>query len=483
MEDVLESVEWDRSAPANSDVQSLAAETRAAIAATPSSTKDAPLAAYTADDAPVNFATHPAMRPSDEQDERTKIACIVSDPIHEAPGTRDSYVSYLITTTSTLPSFQKPEFRVRRRYNDFVSLHTALSNNFPASVVPPLPEKHASAYLKGGRFDADFTARRCFSLNRFLHRCTLHPNLKRATELHTFLESQDWHAYTRSLHHTRRGTMDGASNGSGGMMDGLTDSLMGAFAKLAKTDKRFTDVRDRSDKLSKDLATIEKLVGKVVRRETDVQADFDEMAGHFVKLADIEPELESAFRAFAKAMQGTALQVRDLRSHTDAAYLTSLRDQASYNTTLKQLLKVRDQKQLDFEALTEYQLKTTLERDALANGQPHTNFLQHKVENLRGLNHEAVRKEKLRKLEAKVLELQSEVESARLTSEAFDEEVVREVRIFESTKGVEMKASMRDFAQANIAFYKGIIDEWESANGTKQGQQAATGSEVDRANA
>ncbi|ORY81914.1 PX domain-containing protein [Protomyces lactucae-debilis] len=464
MEDVLESVQWDRSEPANSDVQTLAAETRAAVQSTsppPATGSDTLMAQYTAEEAPILFNTHPAMRPTSEQDERTKIACIVSDPIHEAPGTRDAYVSYLITTTSTFPGFQKPEFRVRRRYNDFVMLHTALSNNYPASVVPPLPDKHASAYLKGGRFDAEFTARRCFSLNRFLHRCTLHPNLKRATELHTFLESPDWHAYTRTMHHTRRGTMDGAS--SSGMMDGLTDSLMGAFSKLAKTDKRFTDVRERSDKLSKDLATIEKLVGKLVRRETDVQADFDEMAGHFVKLAEIEPELDDAFRAFAKAMSGTALHVRDLRAHTDAAYLTSLRDQASYNTTLKQLLKLRDQKQLDFEALTEYQLKTTLERDQLASGQPHTNFIQHKVENLRGLNHDAVRKEKLRKLETKVHELQSEVESARLTSEAFDEEVVREVKIFESTKGVEMKASMRDFARANMDFYKSIIQEWESA--------------------
>lgn len=31
---------------------------------------------------------------------------------------------------------------VRRRFRDFVWLHNALSVEFPACVIPPLPEKH-----------------------------------------------------------------------------------------------------------------------------------------------------------------------------------------------------------------------------------------------------------------------------------------------------------------------------------------------------
>jgi sorting nexin-4 len=31
---------------------------------------------------------------------------------------------------------------VRRRYQDFVWLHTTLSLEYPACIVPPLPEKH-----------------------------------------------------------------------------------------------------------------------------------------------------------------------------------------------------------------------------------------------------------------------------------------------------------------------------------------------------
>ena len=380
-------------------------------------------------------ATLPFNKPIDAEDERTKIKSIVSSPNRESPG-RDSYISYLITTTSTLPVFTKPEFKVRRRYNDFVFLHATLTQNYPACAIPPLPE---ASYIK--RFDAEFTKLRCQSLNRFLSRCTMHPQLKRASELHTFVESDNWNAYKKRL--------------DGHVIEGLTDTLMGAF-KVIKTDKKFTDVRERSDKLARDLTHVEKLVYRIHRRETDLELDFSEMAQHFARLAVIEPELEEEFTNLAKRMNLTAAHLKKLR---DSEYLTSIRDQASYNVALKGLLKLRDQKQADFEALTQYQLKTSVERDQLASGV--TNFIQSKVENLRGLNTDLVRAEKLKKVEEKVAHLAHETETARTTSEAFDEQVLREVAIFESTKSVETKQAMREFVRANIEFYQSIVYDWE----------------------
>ncbi|CCG81668.1 putative Vacuolar targeting protein Atg24 [Taphrina deformans PYCC 5710] len=453
MDEGMTSVRWDRGSQEGTSEQQ---------ANVPSLPVPMPEFSFAPSEIPASV-THPANRPESAEDERTKLVCEVTSPVREASGSRESYISYLVKTSSTLPAFVKQDFNVRRRYNDFVFLHSLLTQNYPTCAIPPLPEKHTSAYIKGGRFDPDFTSRRCHSLDRFLKRCSLHPQLKRATELHTFLESNDWNSYTRSLNHTRHATMDGSSS----MMEGLTDTLMGAFAKLGKPDKRFTDVRERAEKLSRDLSHIEKLIGRLTRRAADLDGDFGEMAQHFARLSEIEPELEKEFIDFSKAMDCTANNFRTLREHTDACYLTSLRDQSAYNTALKSLLKVRDQKQLDFEALTEYQLKTTTERDHLASGHTHANFIQSKVENLRGLNHDAVRNEKLRKLEARVQELQKETESARVTSEVFDEEVVREVEIFERTKGVEMKETMQKFARANIDFYKKIIEDWEGVGRTQ----------------
>ncbi|BFZ53659.1 intercellular trafficking and secretion [Savitreella phatthalungensis] len=375
-------------------------------------------------------------------------------------------MSYLVTTRSSLPVFQKAEFAVRRRYNDFCFLHATLVHEYAACIVPPLPDKHAaSAYIKvGGRFDADFVGRRCHSLERFLSRCALHPEIKHSKDLHVFLESGDWNAYvrTRAAQTKRTGAASTSSVGADdGVMEGLKDSLMSAFTKSGKAERKFVDVRDRSDKLAKDLAQIERLVGKIVRREVDVENDAVEMAKQFARLGEYEPALEAEFTSFSKALADTAAHLRTLRDHTDAAYLTSLHDQSAFNVALKQLLKARDQKQSDFEALSEYQDRTVVERDQVASGYNTSSLLQQKVDNLRGLNHESQRRDKLRKLEAQASRLQEETDKARTQSDAFDEAVVRECAVFEEARAEEMRASMRQFARANADFYRTIIDDWQ----------------------
>ena len=83
----------------------------------------------------------------------------VQDPIKELPETKDAYVSYLVSakvrlfnnslvgfadsfTQTNLPIFSSRNPSARRRFQDFVFLREHLSKDFPACVVPPLPEKH-----------------------------------------------------------------------------------------------------------------------------------------------------------------------------------------------------------------------------------------------------------------------------------------------------------------------------------------------------
>lgn len=88
----------------------------------------------------------------------------VSEPQKESEGSSGTYISYLITThvsnifanilhtsfvvtdnyvQTSIPTFSsRSPCRVRRRYQDFVWLYTALTYEFSASIVPPLPEKH-----------------------------------------------------------------------------------------------------------------------------------------------------------------------------------------------------------------------------------------------------------------------------------------------------------------------------------------------------
>lgn len=102
------------------------------------------------------------------------------------------YVSYLIRGRSSLPCYPQKEWEVRRRYRDFAFLHDGLARDFPACVVPPLPDKHRIEYLAGDRFSPDFIHRRTADLNIFLERVCRHPLLMRTPLLCSFLSSNEW---------------------------------------------------------------------------------------------------------------------------------------------------------------------------------------------------------------------------------------------------------------------------------------------------
>ncbi|CAK7263012.1 intercellular trafficking and secretion [Sporothrix epigloea] len=305
------------------------------------------------------------------------LQCRVSSPLTENEGGSNPFTSYLVMTT-------KQTVSVRRRFTDFLYLYNSLSKDFPACAVPPIPDKQRMVRVTGDRFGPDFTNRRAYSLQRFLFRLSLHPVLRRAPLLHNFLESGEWNATMRS--HSVRLSYDGGSystgvggtsGGSGGgsgseqgvtssMFDTFADSFINVFTKVHRLDRRFVEVREKSDRLDEDLNHVEKVVARVVRRETDLESDLKDLAEQFQKLITLEPGVEDAVRAFAASVEDTAAGLRGLREVTDQDYLGSLRDMVAYSGSLKNLLKAREQKQLDFEQLTEYLNKSTADRDHLA---------------------------------------------------------------------------------------------------------------------
>lgn len=355
---------------------------------------------------------------------------------------------------------------MRRRFTDFVFLFKTLSKDYPACVTPPIPDKQRMEYVRGDRFGPDFTQRRAHSLQRFLQRCALHPILRRAPILHTFLESPDWNA-TMQSRSSRANTGSSNEGGSGGVFDTFADSFINVFTKVHKPDRRFIETQEKSDKLDGDLNQVEKLVARVARRETDIEADYRDTAEQFQKLITLEPGVEAAVHAFAQSVEDSASGLKKLKEHTDQDYLGSLRDMVAYSSALKNLLKAREQKQLDYEQLTEYLNKASADRDMLASGYGGSGgsgaagLLRSKLEDFRGVDHEQARRERLRKLEIRIDELTRESETARKMSEMFDEEVVKEVGDFERIKRIEFKGQLGKLADTHAGFYDEVINVWQ----------------------
>ena len=383
----------------------------------------------------------------------------------------ESPLANITAAQTDFKAFQKPDFHVRRRYTDFYFLYKTLYREFSQCAVPPLPDKHKMEYVRGDRFGTEFTSRRAWSLHRFLKRLTLHPVLRRAPLLLIFLESPDWNAHMR--HHSTRGSTTASSeNASTKIFDNFTDTFVNAFSKVHKPDHRFIEVKEKADKLDKDLSHVEKTVARVARRESDLETDYTELAAQFRKLVPLEPAVEMPLQVFAASVEETARGVRGLKEHTDQNYLTSLRDMEAYILSVKSLLKTREQKQLDYEALVDYRNKAVAELESLSTNpagyyasNPLTSspasFIRSKMEDMRGVDHEQSRRERVRKLQLREEELAREVESAEKISRMFDEEVVREVADFERIKAVEFRDSLGSLAESHIDFYQGVLSTWE----------------------
>ena len=83
------------------------------------------------------------------------------------------------------------------------------------------------------------------------------------------------------------------------------------------------------------------------------------------------------------------------------------------------------------------------------------------LEDVRGVDHEQARRKRVREAELKIEELTAAVEEAKRMTEAFDEEVIREVADFERIKRIEFKTQFGALADAHVGFYDEAIETWE----------------------
>ena len=256
------------------------------------------------------------------------------------------------------------------------------------------------------------------------------------------------------------------------------------FSKPHKPDKRFVEVRDRANKLDEDLNHVEKIVSRVARREGDLEMDYQELATQFQRLVGMEPSVARELTSFASSVETTSQGLKGLRESTDQEYLGSLRDMSSYVAALKALLKLREQKQIDFEALTDYLNKAANERDTLLSQHGSTSissgaasFIRNKVEDVRGVDHEQSRRDRIRKTEMSIERLTREVDDAKNTSEAFDEQVVNEVNEFERIKSCEFKDTLGGLADAQMRFWHQAIETWEEFASTMEEEGTVGGEE------
>ena len=155
----------------------------------------------------------------------------------------------------------------------------------------------------------------------------------------------------------------------------------------------------------------------------------------------------------------------------------------AYSHAHRAVLKLRDQKQLDLEELTEYLSGVTAERDRLAaiisghagsSGLGLSAYLRDKMDAIRGADDDRSRVEKMKKLDAKINEvsvalcalalcsqvkqLNEAVTTAHETSDTFSNETLCEQATFQYAKESEMKEMLSNLADGQIELYRSVSD-------------------------
>ncbi|SCU86678.1 LAME_0D07206g1_1 [Lachancea meyersii CBS 8951] len=408
--------------------------------------------------------------------ENHQLFILVSDPQkqRDEQGKSSFYVTYQISTKTSDKSYYDAYHRqenrstdksdgssleiivVHRRYSDFLLLQSILSQDNPTCVIPPLPDKKVFQYIAGDRFSQTFTQKRCHSLQNFLRRISEHPVLSKSQVLMTFLTSGDWDAYRRSL--------SGSLNGG---KEEVSDTFMNAFKSVHNQTEEFVEIKEKSDKLDHNVSKIDKVFHRVVKRQDSISEDYLKFSAHLQDLQELvsnnsaeDEALRSKVKLFNEGVSQLSYGLKDLSKFLEYEYIVDLKDLEHYIDSVNQTVKIKDQKQIDYEELSNYLTRSINEKNNLISGYGGGNFFTSKLEELAGINQEAARREKISKLEAKVTSLTGEVDNAKEVADAFERAVLKEVSIFEEIKTKELKSSLASLADNQIEFYKKMVDTW-----------------------
>ncbi|XP_034847331.1 sorting nexin-2-like [Mirounga leonina] len=195
----------------------------------------------------------------------------VSDPEKVGDG-MNAYMAYRATTKTSLSMFSKSEFSVKRRFSDFLGLHSKLASKYlhVGYIVAPAPEKSivGMTKVKVGKEDSsstEFVEKRRAALARYLQRTVKHPTLLQDPDLRQFLESSE----------LPRAVTTQALSGAGilRMVNKAADAVNKMTIKMNESDAWFEEKQQQFDNLDQQLRKLHASVEALVCHRKELSAN------------------------------------------------------------------------------------------------------------------------------------------------------------------------------------------------------------------
>ncbi|SCZ87827.1 BZ3500_MvSof-1268-A1-R1_Chr2-3g05295 [Microbotryum saponariae] len=287
----------------------------------------------------------------------------IVDALKTSEGANASYIVYCVR-------FEGKE--ARRRYSDFDSLRQALCLLYPCFIVPPLPPKNSlSSYALSGtkpskaKEDAALVARRKRMLATFLNRTLAHRVLGVDRTFRKFLDPEwPWNDVLQSPPVTqvpknplRTSASDPTNAESLALFSTLP--LPSTSASLHNPDQRFLDSEAFTNKFSNHLAgTMEKVNRRLMKRWNEAAGDWADMGGGMNGFAlrmgeDGSGGLDDATERVGMAVDGYTSATNNMLQAWEKDFTEPLSEYTQFSAIIKQLLKYRHLKHVQYETTRE----------------------------------------------------------------------------------------------------------------------------------
>ncbi|XP_061881328.1 sorting nexin-2-like isoform X3 [Entelurus aequoreus] len=247
----------------------------------------------------------------------------VSDPEKVGDG-MNAYMAYKVTTKTSSSLFRLGEFSVRRRFSDFLGLHSKLASKYlhVGCIVPPAPEKSivGMTKVKVGKEDQssnDFVEKRRLALERYLMRTAQHPVLLKDPDLLQFLESCE----------LPRAVSTQALSGAGllRMVNKAADAVNKMTIKMNESDAWFEEKQQHFENLDVQLRKLHASVESLVCHRKELSLNTAQFAKSTAMLGNSEDHtaLSRALSQLAEVEEKMEQQHHQ-QAHADFYFLSEL---------------------------------------------------------------------------------------------------------------------------------------------------------------
>lgn len=359
----------------------------------------------------------------------------------------EGYVSYAVTTKTTRNEFDLHEYKVRRRYQDFLWLRQKMEDSCPTHIIPALPEKFTFSKHITDKFDQDFLKTRQKALDKFMSRLVDHPVMSFNENLKTFLTAKAWEMSTA------RKKGPGATTKVGGTMRNTAAQFM-----MKNRDEEFNQMGTYNSQFQAKMKKFSTIADTVAQERFYLLDDYAEYGSGFRLWANSESRLADTLSGVANSLDKSSESLKNILRVHEQRICEPLREYALYCESVKVALKRRDQIQIEHELSSEELQKRRAEKEEIeSTGQAKS------LSTLFGKDPEQVKEEKLTKLNEQIRDLQSESEALSDKRATADQDFRADMERWQKNKKRDIKALMLEIAERHIKFYEANVGAWQTA--------------------